>query len=186
MRKIILTYGGITGLVIILSMTLGIYAARAGADSFFASEWLGYSIMIIGFSMIFVATKKYRDEELGGIIKFSTAFKIGLGISLIAGIVYVIVWEINLYLTDYAFIGEWTAAQIEKARQSGMSEKDLNIVIDNMNQMQERYGKLLFRLPMTFSEIFPVGLIISLISSALFKNPKFLAGSDVTEAQLEA
>ena len=179
MRKIILTYGGITGLVIILSMTLGIYAARAGADSFFASEALGYSIMIIGFSMIFVATKKYRDQELGGIIKFVTAFKIGLGISLIAGIVYVIVWEINLYLTDYAFIHEWTASQIEKARSAGITGQELDTIIENMNQMEERYGKLLFRLPMTFVEIFPVGLLVTLISSTLFKNPKFLAGSEV-------
>ena len=86
MRKIILTYGAITGAVIILSMTLGIYAAQAGADSFFASEALGYTIMLIGFSMIFVATKKYRDDELGGVINFGTAFKVGLGISLIAGV----------------------------------------------------------------------------------------------------
>lgn len=179
MQKIILTYGAITGLVIILSMTLGIYATQAGANNFFASEALGYSIMIIGFSMIFVATKKYRDDELGGIIKFGSALKVGLGISLIAGVVYVIVWEINLYFTDYAFIYEWTDSMIQQARDSGASESELATTIEEMEVMIERYGKVMFRLPMTFMEIFPVGLLLSLISAALFRNPKFLAKSEL-------
>ncbi len=183
MRKIILTYGAIAGAVIIFSMTLGIYAAQAGADSFFASEALGYTIMLIGFSMIFVATKKYRDDELGGVINFGTAFKVGLGISLIAGVVYVFVWEINLFLTDYAFIEEYTASIIENARNSGFSEEQIQQTIEEMEVMKQRYGKVLFRLPMTFTEIFPVGLLISLISAFLFKNPRFLANPNLNTTE---
>lgn len=179
MQKIIFTYGAITGTVIILSMTLGIYAAQSGADSFFASEALGYSIMIIGFSMIFVATKQYRDEELGGVIKFGSAFKIGLGISLIAALVYVIVWELNLYFTDYAFIEEYTASIIEKAKNSELAESELQATIQKMEDMKENYANLLFRIPMTFTEIFPIGLLISLLSATLFKNPKFLPSENV-------
>jgi hypothetical protein len=33
----------------------------------------------------------------------------------------------------------------------------------------------LFRLPMTFIEIFPVGALVSLIAAALLRNPRFLA-----------
>jgi len=175
MKKIILVYGSITGAVIILSMTLGIYVAKYGGNAFFASEALGYSIMLIGFSMIFVATKKYRDEDLGGVIKFWTALKIGLGISLIAGIVYVTVWEINLYFTDYEFIGEYTESIIKSARESGASPEELEATIEQMRQMEEQYGKLWFRLPMTFIEIFPIGLLISLISATLFRNQNFLS-----------
>jgi len=183
MKKIILVYGSITGAVIILSMTLGIYVAKYGGNSFFASEALGFSIMFIGFSMIFVATKKYRDEELGGIIKFWTALKVGLGISLIAGIVYVTVWEINLFLTDYEFIGEYTDSIINSARESGASSEELEVTIEEMNQMKEQYGKLWFRLPMTFVEIFPVGLLLSLISAVLFQNQNFLSAQKTkTEA----
>ena len=174
MQNIIFTYGAITGLIIILTMTLGIYAAQSGADSFFASETLGYTIMIIGFSTIFVATKKYRDDELGGVIKFGSAFKVGIGISLIAGIVYVIVWEINLFITDYAFINEYTATIIENARNSGVSEAELQATIDSMETMKENYENVFFRLPMTFTEIFPIGLLISLISAGIFRNPNFL------------
>lgn len=180
MKKIILVYGSITGAVIILSMTLGIYVAKYGGNAFFASEALGYSIMLIGFSMIFVATKKYRDEELGGVIKFWTALKVGLGISLIAGIVYVIVWEINLYLTDYSFISEYTNSIIESTRNSGVSESELQATIEKMKAMEDNYGNWWFRLPMTFTEIFPIGLLISLISSALFRNSNFLKSDKET------
>jgi hypothetical protein len=173
MKKIILVYGSITGAVIILSMTLGIYVAEFGGDSFFASEALGYSIMLIGFSMIFVATKRYRDEELGGVIKFGTALKVGLGISLIAGIVYVIVWEINLYATDYAFILEYTDSIIQKTKESGVSADKIEATIQEMEKMKKQYGNWWFRLPMTFMEIFPIGLLISLISAVLFRNTNF-------------
>ncbi|NET34086.1 MAG: DUF4199 domain-containing protein, partial [Cyanothece sp. SIO1E1] len=98
-----------------------------------------------------------------------------LGISLIAGIVYVIVWEVNLFFTDYAFIEEYTASIIEKVRNSGASESELQATITNMEVMKERYNNVLFRLPMTFTEIFPVGLLMSLISAVLFRNPNFLA-----------
>ncbi len=181
MNRIILVYGSITGATIIGSMILGIIAAKSGGNSFFASETLGYSIMLIGFSMIFVATKKYRDQELGGVIKFGTAFKIGLGISLIAGIVYVLTWEVNLYFTDYAFITEYTDSIIEKARNSGVSSSELNETIKQMEQMKEQYGNPLYRLPMTFTEIFPVGLLMSLISAAVFRNPNILPAGNQEE-----
>ncbi|OAN60434.1 hypothetical protein A8B79_10850 [Balneola sp. EhC07] len=175
MKKIILVYGSITGAVIILSMTLGIYVAKYGGNAFFSSEALGYSIMLIGFSMIFVATKKYRDEDLGGIIKFGTALKIGLGISLMAGLVYVIVWEINLYLTDYEFISEYTDSIINSARESGASAQELEATIEQMEEMERKYDNPWYRLPLTFTEIFPVGLLLSLISAALFRNQNFLS-----------
>lgn len=174
MNRIILVYGSITGATIIGSMMLGIYAANSGSNSFLASEAIGYSIMLIGFSMIFVATKKYRDEELGGVIKFSTAFKIGLGISLIAGVVYVITWEVNLYLTDYAFISEYTNSIIDKARNTGVSESELKATIERMEEMKVQYDNPLYRLPITFTEIFPIGLFMALISSAIFRNPNIL------------
>lgn len=179
MNRIILVYGSITGATIIGSMLLGIFAAKSGGNSFLASETIGYSIMLIGFSMIFVATKKYRDQELGGVIKFSTAFKVGIGISLIAGIVYVLTWEFNLYVTDYAFITEYTDSIIEKARAGGATESEITATIEQMEEMKVQYGNPLYRLPITFTEIFPVGLLMSLISAGIFRNPNILPASPV-------
>ncbi len=36
------------------------------------------------------------------------------------------------------------------------------------------YAKPWYRMPMTFAEIFPVGILVSLVSAALLRNPRFL------------
>jgi hypothetical protein len=43
-----------------------------------------------------------------------------------------------------------------------------------MESFKVQYADPLFRMPMTFMEIFPVGLLISLISAAVLRNPKVL------------
>lgn len=40
--------------------------------------------------------------------------------------------------------------------------------------MKERYANPLFRMAMTASEILPVGVVISLISAAILRNPAVL------------
>lgn len=173
MRKIILTYGMLSGVVIIGSMIFGLSMAGEDSPTNF-SAWVGYLIMLVALSIIFVGIKRYRDQELGGVIKFGTAAKLGLGISLVAAIIYVVVWEINLAVTDYAFIDQYTQSMIDTKKADGVSGDDLAKVVDEMEVMKVRYGNPLFRLPMTFLEIFPVGLLISLLSAALLRNSRFL------------
>lgn len=175
MQKIALTYGVLAGTIVILSMLLGI--VTSGGESFWSSEIFGYLIMLTALSMIFVGIKKYRDQEMGGVIKFMPALGLGLAISAIAGVIYVFVWEIYLISSDYAFINDYTAGLIEKAMSEGVSGGALEQVVSEMNQMKESYGKPWFRWPMTFLEIFPVGLLISLVSAALLRNAKLLPAS---------
>ncbi|MCH7822509.1 MAG: hypothetical protein IIA07_10855 [Proteobacteria bacterium] len=41
--------------------------------------------------------------------------------------------------------------------------------------MRQQYSNVLFRLPMTFVEIFPVGVLVSLISAFILRDSKTLA-----------
>jgi hypothetical protein len=43
-----------------------------------------------------------------------------------------------------------------------------------MEQFRVRYADPLYRLAMTFAEIFPVGALVSLVSAGLLRNPRFL------------
>ena len=43
-----------------------------------------------------------------------------------------------------------------------------------MAEFRASYADPLYRLPMTFAEIFPVGLLISLVSAAALRNPRVL------------
>jgi hypothetical protein len=44
-----------------------------------------------------------------------------------------------------------------------------------MGEFRQQYANPFFRLSITFIEIFPVGVLISLISAVLLRNPRFMA-----------
>ena len=55
--------GGIVIAIIVATMALGL-------PDHGHSLWFGYLVMLVGLSMIFVGTKRYRDVECGGVIRF--------------------------------------------------------------------------------------------------------------------
>jgi len=172
MLRTALIYGVLAGLIVALPM-FALLATNPDPSSYVGSHVFGYALMILALSMIFVGVKSYRDKVKGGVIKFLPAFLLGLGISCIAGLVYVVGWEITLYLTDYAFASDYATASLEAARAKGASPAELDAMAAQFEQFQLMYANPLLRLPMTFIEIFPVGLIISLIAALLLRNPRF-------------
>ena len=97
-----------------------------------------------------------------------------LGIALFASLAYVLVWEGYLAATDYAFMDQYIAATLEARRAEGMAPAAYAQLEAQMRQMAEAYQSPLFRLPMTFVEIFPVGLLVSIVSAILLRNSRFL------------
>lgn len=171
MTRSIIVYGSIAGLVVIAGMVAQIVLLGGHGGS---SVWLGYLTMLVGLSLIFVAVKRYRDVECGGVVRFLPAFLLGLGIAVAAGVAYVIGWEIYLAATHYAFMEEYTAGILEAKRAQGLAGPALAAEAARLETMKTQYDNPLFRLPMTFVEIFPVGLLIALVSAGLLRNPRFL------------
>ena len=177
LHRIILTYGAISGAVIIAAMVVGNQLATrqiATGEPARYSVWAGYLFMLVALSVIFMGIKRYRDKELGGVIRFSTAFLLGLGITFVASVVYVAAWEVNLALTDYVFIEDYSAMILAKKKAQGIAGAELEAAVAEIEKVKTRYANPLYRLPVTFSEIFPVGLLISLLSAALLRNSKIL------------
>ena len=168
MQRIILVYGLLSGTIVIGGVILGMELS-AGDGDFQVLEWLGYLIMLVALSLVFVGIRQYRDQELGGIITFGKAALTGIAISAVAGVVYVAVWEIYLAATDYAFINEYTAGLIEAKRAEGLQGPELDAFVAEMEAMNANYARPLYRLPLTFVEIFPVGLLVTLISAAVLR-----------------
>ena len=163
MTKLILTWGIPAGLFIILAMI-------AGMELGSSQEWLGYLIMFIVFSTIYVAIRKYRDQDLGGVISFTKALLIGLGISSVAGVVYVAVWEFYSSLDGHQFIDNYVTSMTAKIQASGKSPDEIAQSIADLNAMAENYRNPLYRLPMTFLEVFPPGVLVSLGSALALRN----------------
>jgi hypothetical protein len=169
MIRTALIFGSISGLIIITGILLTFLLPNAHG-----SVWLGYLIMIVALSMILFGVKRYRDSELGGVIKFLPALGLGLAIAIVAGIIYVLVWEFYLYVTHYTFMDHYTAAILAQKKAAGLSGAALQAEIAQLNAMKAQYANPIIRMGMTFIEIFPVGVLIALISAALLRNPKVL------------
>jgi hypothetical protein len=167
-----LIYGGLAGA---LQIGIALLALTVfGSEHLGSSELLGYLVMLLALGMIFVGIKRYRDRELGGVIRFHRAVTLGLGMSVVAGLIYVAAWEVNIALTGDAFAETYMEAMIARQQEEGLSGDELQARIDEMRQWQERYANPLFRIPVTFTEIFPVGLLVSLASAGLLRNPDIL------------
>ncbi len=168
MFRIILLYGLIGGLIAgsILSVVVLNFEGATGAYGMA----IGYCIMLIGLSTIFIAIKRRRDGEQGGVIRFWPALGLGLGISLVAGVVYALCWDAALHIIGIdAFIDKFAGGQLEGLRGDALAKATAD-----MEAFRASYHNPLFRLPMTFVEIFPVGVLVSLVSAGLLCNSRFL------------
>ncbi|MGB5483973.1 DUF4199 domain-containing protein [Parasphingorhabdus sp.] len=172
MQKIALAYGILSGTIVIVTMIMGLVFSDGG--SFLSSELFGYLTMLIALSMIFIAIKRFRDQELGGVIRFLPAFAMGLAVAVIAGVVYTVIWELYLMSNGYAFIDGYVNSAIEAKKAAGLTAERLAQEIATLEEMRTNYGKIYIRMPMTFLEIFPVGLMIAILSAAILRNPKIL------------
>lgn len=159
--------GGIVIAIIVATMALGL-------PDHGHSLWFGYLVMLVGLSMIFVGTKRYRDVECGGVIRFWRAFGLGLGIAVVAGVIYALGWELYLRLTGWDFMADYSASILRHMRESGASAAAIEAKQAEMRRLAEMYANPLFRVPMTFLEIFPVGFLVALLSAALLRNPRLL------------
>lgn len=165
-------YGAIAGAIAISLMTATIAMDLTGHDS--TSMLVGYLIMLAALSLIFVGVKRYRDFECGGVIRFGRAFGLGLGIAAVAGLIYAIGWEVYLAASGRDFMAEYSAAVLKDMRAEGATAAAIQATAAEMRDFTESYRNPFFRFPLTFVEIFPVGLLVALVSAGLLRNPKLL------------
>ncbi len=178
MKRIIFAYGGIAGAIIISFIIVSVMIWDPTTSHTANTEWVGYLIMIVALSLIFFGVKSYRDSELGGVIKFWEAVKVGLGITLVASVVYVAGWESYLNISDTDFMTQYADAYIEQLRADGASEQEIADAEAMMARYKEMYQNPFTRLGITFLEIFPVGLIITFISAGFLRKSTFLPSEE--------
>ncbi len=172
MIRNILSYGTIAGLVVGVALSAVVIGGVGDHGGY--GMLIGYTIMLVGLSAVFVGIKRYRDIDRGGVIGFWQALGLGLGISFVAGVFYVVAWDIACWLTGMDFAGSYTASLIAQKKAAGVSGAELAKFTAEMNAFKVQYANPLYRWPMTFVEIFPVGVLVSLISAGLLRNSRFL------------
>ncbi len=176
MKRIILTYGIIGGVIVSAMMwiTLG-----SGKHDFDNGEMIGYTTMVIALSTIFFGVKAYRDKHLGGAITFARAFLIGLYITLVASTMYVASWMLMSATTDQDFIQQYYEHMKSKMESDGTPQAEMEAQLKELQEFGELYKNPLVKIGFTYVEILPVGLLISLICAGLLRRK---AAAPLTQA----
>lgn len=168
MKKIVLQNGVYSGLLVALFMSISSYMMHKDGMDFSHGMYWGVGSQILALSFIFIGIIKYRKFN-GDKISFLNAFKVGIMISLIASTFYVLSWEVifNFFAND--FMEHYAQFEIQQKELSGISGQALQDFKVELQHMTEQYQNPLVRLPYTLVEIFPTGLIMTLIASLVLR-----------------
>jgi hypothetical protein len=162
MQRIVIRFGLASGAILAVLSSVSL-------TLFDHSEAVGYTAMVLSFLMVFFGIRSYRDNVAAGSIGFGKAFQVGILITLITCAIYVIGWEIAYFNFFPHFLDQYTAHVLAKMRSTGASEADIREQAAKLAEMAKHYGNPLYNSAITFMEIFPVGLIVTLVSAAILR-----------------
>lgn len=168
MKKNVWIFGLIAGSLIAAIANYMAWVCCANPE-FETNDFLGYTSMLVIFSLIFVGIRNYRNHYLGGQITFSHALKAGFFMSLIASTLYVVVWLVDYYVFIPDYIDYYVSHVMYKTRTGGATEAELAETAKNMANFKEMYKNPLFVIISTFVEVFPIAMVVSLISALILK-----------------
>jgi hypothetical protein len=167
MKKTIIAFGLISGAVSSVLMVATVpFADRIGFDK---GEFLGYTIIVLSFLLVFLGIRSYRENVGNGQITFGRALAVGISITLISCLCYVITWEVLYYNFLPGFMDKYGAYLVAKAKASGASAQAVQAQLQEIQRFKEMYANPFINALLTFIEPFPVGLVITLLSAAILR-----------------
>jgi hypothetical protein len=169
MKKIVLTFGLISGAILAAMMAIIMPLCMNGTIDFDNAEIIGYTTMVLSFIAVFFGIRTYRENAGRGAITFGKAFQVGILITVISSVVYVLSWEIVYFNFLPDFVDKYAAATISKMQDAGATPAAVAAKKTEMDTFKELYKNPLFNVGMTFLEVFPVGLIVTLVSAAILR-----------------
>jgi hypothetical protein len=167
MKKTIVTFGLISGAISSLMMVgMVSFGERIGFDR---GAVISYTSIVLSFLMVFFGIRSYRDNIGNGEITFLKGFAVGISITLISCLCYVVTWEIIYYNYIPGYWDKYGAHLAEKLRASGASPARVQAKLQEVAKYKEMYKNPLLNAALTFIDPFPIGLVMTLISAAALR-----------------
>jgi hypothetical protein len=177
MKKIVVVYGIISGLVMAATVWITAVAVERDAVNF---EWLevtGYASMIIALTMVFFGIKSYRDNVVNGVISFWKGVQVGFLISLISVILYwggAMAYGLVSPGFEGKFITKYTEMTMKKLTEKGAPQEEIDRAKETIAMMERLFRNPLLFFLICLMEMLPIGIVITLISSALLRKKELL------------
>jgi hypothetical protein len=175
MKKTVLIFGLISGAISIAMMLATLpLVNKIGLDK---GEILGYTVIVLSALMIFFGVRSYRENVGGGRLTFGRGFAVGILITLISSTCYVATWEVVYYKLMPGFADKYAAHMVEHAKASGASQQKIDEAVRQAGQFKQMYNNPLINVGLTYMEVFPVGLLVTLLSAGILRRKALAAAS---------
>ena len=160
MKKIIYRNGLLGGLLVYNNMIINTVFMKdnPGAEP---NMVLGFSSMFLSFLFVIIGIKQqesFKDSENS----FWNSFKTGIYISAIISTIYVLVWLVIYYNFYPEFMENYSNIVLKNTKPAELAAKTLE-----MEQMKEAYKNPMFVVLYTYFEVFPLGILVSLITPTI-------------------
>lgn len=170
MKKIVLTFGLIAGAMLSAMMLMTLpFLDKIGFDK---GEIIGYTTMVLAFLMVYFGVRSYRDNVAGGRITFGRGFLVGLMITAVATVCYMVTWQLIYYKITPDFVDKYAAYAIEKSKKSGATDAQIAVQTKEMTEFKEMYKNPLVNIAFTLLEPLPVGLVFTLVSAGVLSRKR--------------
>lgn len=175
MKRTVLIFGLISGAISSAMMFLTLPLMHSHAISLGNAEVIGYTSMFLSFLLVFFGIRSYREQH-GGTVTFGRAFAVGILITLISCVCYVVSWEIIYVNFMPNFADSYATAVVREMRAKGAGDAAIAAKQKELEQFKVMYRNPVYNVGMTFIEPFPVGLIMTLVSAGILRRRR-LAGT---------
>jgi hypothetical protein len=179
MKKTVLIFGLISGAITAGGMLATL--PLADAIGFEKGEVLGYTLIVLSALMVYFGVRSYRENVGGGRLTFGRGFAVGILISLLSSACYVATWEVVYYKLMPGFADKYAAHMVEHAKATGASQQKIDETEQKAKQFKQMYDKPLINIALTFMEVFPIGLVVTLVSAGILR--KKLSDPETVGAQ---
>jgi hypothetical protein len=167
MRKTVLTFGVISGLISAVMMLATVpFMHKISSDK---GLIVGYTTIVLAGLLVFFGIRSYRDNVSGGKMTFARGLAVGILISLLSNCFYVATWEVVSYKFMPDFAEKYAAQMVEHAKSSGASQQKIDETARQAEDFVRNYHNPLYKISMTFLEPFPVFVVITLVSAAILR-----------------
>lgn len=167
MKKTVLVFGLISGAIAAAMMLATV--PFEDKVSWEQGAVLGYATIVLSALLIFFGVRSYRENVGGGHLTVGRGFAVGILIALISSACYVGTWEIIYYKLMPDFIDRYAAHMVERAKASGASPQKVEEAEKKAKDVKEAYGNPVTNVALTFMEVFPVGLVVTLASAGILR-----------------
>jgi hypothetical protein len=128
-----------------------------------------YTTIVLSALLIFFGVRSYRENVAGDRLTFGRGFAVGILISLISCACYVGTWEWIYYKCMPDFADKYAAHMVERAKASGATQQKVDEITRQASEFKQSYNNPLYNVAMTFMEVFPISLLVTVVSAALLR-----------------